>query len=170
MAKRSLMPAWSTVIAAHIVRRLQHAGLPIEQGRLQRLVYVAHGWRLAASGQPLTGDRPEAWPYGPVYRRLAEVLAPFGSSSLPQHWCGSDIDPSELDPIEHDLIHDLCQSTARLPMERLSAITRGEGSPWQRVYASGMGCYRDIGHRLIAEQFRTLPDDAWRAPIGLAPG
>jgi uncharacterized phage-associated protein len=73
------MPAWSTVIAAIIARHHQEAGLPIQQGRLQRLVYVAHGRCLAASGQPLTGDRPEAWPYGPVYRRLSGVLAPFGS-------------------------------------------------------------------------------------------
>jgi uncharacterized phage-associated protein len=53
-----------------------------DQMQLQELVYIAHGWCLAISGEPLTGERPEAMPYGPEYRRLANALARYSVGSL----------------------------------------------------------------------------------------
>ena len=52
------MPAWSTQIANEFLRLASVDGRAVDLMQLQKLVYVAHGWCLAASGQPLTG---EAW-------------------------------------------------------------------------------------------------------------
>ena len=39
--------------------------------KIQKLVYIAHGWYLAYHKKPLVSDEyPEAWPYGPVFPSL----------------------------------------------------------------------------------------------------
>ena len=79
----SIMPAWSTDIADEFLRLAAANGERLNQLQLQDLVYIAHGWRLALSGEPLTGDRPEASETGPIYRRLANVFAGYGMDPLP---------------------------------------------------------------------------------------
>ena len=69
------MPAWSPEIANELIRLASAEGKAFDQVQLQELVYIAHGWCLAITGEPLTGDRPEALEHGPEYRRLAEALA-----------------------------------------------------------------------------------------------
>ena len=54
------MPAWSTQIADEFIALASQDGRALDQLQLEKLVYIAHGWCLAATGQPLTGDRPEA--------------------------------------------------------------------------------------------------------------
>lgn len=152
------MPAWSTDIAAFMLAASKRRGIALNQMRLQRLVYIAHGLRLANCGEALTGDRPEAWDYGPVYRRLADATAPYGDTLVGDLF-GVSADWSGLDQSERDLMRFVVQRVGTLPLERLSAVTRGEGSPWQLVYAAGDGRYRDIAHRLVKEQFDSLEED-----------
>jgi uncharacterized phage-associated protein len=76
------MPAWSPQIANEVIRLASADGRAFDQMKLQELVYIAHGWCLAITGEPLTGDRPEALKHGPEYRRLADALAGCGKSIL----------------------------------------------------------------------------------------
>lgn len=46
------------------------AGYPVDPMKLQKLVYYAHAWWLAQTGQPLFEEDVEAWPWGPVIRNL----------------------------------------------------------------------------------------------------
>jgi uncharacterized phage-associated protein len=80
--RRTDVPGWSPEIANEFIRRGLQEGRAFNQMELQKLVYIAHGWCLAFSGQPLTGDRPEAWDFGPVYRRLADALCTFGTDAV----------------------------------------------------------------------------------------
>jgi uncharacterized phage-associated protein len=57
-------------------------GIAFTQMHLQELVYIAHGWCLTLTGEPLTGDRPEALKHGPEYRRLADALAEYGTAPI----------------------------------------------------------------------------------------
>ena len=47
---------------------------PIDQMKIQKLVYYAHAWWLAYKGEPLFDDDIQAWPWGPVVR---DVYAEF---------------------------------------------------------------------------------------------
>jgi len=37
---------------------------------LLEIAYIARGWKLGTTGEPLTEDHAEAWQYGPVHRSL----------------------------------------------------------------------------------------------------
>lgn len=76
------MAGWSPQIANEFIRLGAKNGRAFDQSQLQKLVYIAHGWCLAVSRQPLTGDRPEAWSFGPVYRRLAGCLEYAGLAPI----------------------------------------------------------------------------------------
>jgi len=146
------MPAWSTDIAREFVRLADAVSLRLDQLQLQRLVYIAHGWCLAATGEPLTGDRPEAWRIGPIYRRMADLLGPLGAGPVRLE-CFVEGPSAELSSFEMDRIAVTLRDYGALGSPQLSSVTQGAGTPWYKVYADGLGEHRDIPHRLVREQF-----------------
>jgi len=141
--------------------------------QLQKLVYIAHGWCLAFSGQPLTGDRPEAWDFGPVYRRLADALQAYGTApvhreiatdlSISDAFCESSrsrIAKTDLDEFEMDTILMVYEDYGAFSAAQLSALTQRSGSPWEQVYANGSGKLRDVPHQLIRDQFVQYTEEA----------
>ena len=150
------MPAWSPEIANEFIKLASQHRRPLNQLVLQRLVYLAHGWCLAIHDAPLTGDRPEAWTSGPVYRRLAEALAAQDRRPV-----ASEIElesPSlengpELDHSQKDIILKVYHSYEHFSETRLSDLAVREPSPWGAVFDGGKGKFRDIPHNLIRAQF-----------------
>ena len=56
---------------------------PISHLKIQKLVYIAHGWYLAIKGEPLVGDEyAEAWQYGPVFPSLYHEFKIHGSGHI----------------------------------------------------------------------------------------
>lgn len=53
-------------IAKYIVRTFQEAGDPIDNLKLQKLLYYVQGWSLALRKRPAFKERLEAWVHGPV--------------------------------------------------------------------------------------------------------
>lgn len=153
------MPAWSPDIANEFIALAARDGRAFDHMQLQKLVYIAHGWCLAASGQPLTGDRPEAWAFGPVYRRIADALGAYGRDKVTRHIpaIGSQLSSEnthpEIDEFEMDMIALVYSEYGRLDDAQLSALTQRPGTPWAEIFADGVGENRDVPHRLIREQF-----------------
>ena len=161
------MSAWSPEIANEFIRLAAEDGRAFDQMQLQKLVYIAHGWALAMTGEPLTGDRPEAWDFGPMYRRLADALAksgrhlvrrpiPLETASNLEVFTEGDGVWSKLEKIERELIARVAKDYGVFSSSQLSALTRGDDAPWAAVYRSGEGRYRDIPHALIRDQFVRL--------------
>ena len=150
------MPAWSSEIANEFIRLAAIDDRAFDQLQLQALVYIAHGWRLADCGEPLTGDRPEARAFGPLYQRLAEAFASYGEDPVLEQ-----IEVrfhSDLDQSETDLIEDIYQTHGHFESWQLASLTSGNDAPWSVVFANGSGEHRDIPHRLIRSQFVDLLD------------
>ena len=162
------MPSWSTNIANELIKLASKERKAFNQMQLQELVYIAHGWCLAISGQPLTGDRPEALEHGPEYRRLADALAHYGVKPVTQDInCGATIEiasksdatlsrGSELSDFEHDILGRIYADYGELDIRHLAMVTRAEGTPWEAVYDGGLGKNRDIPHTLIKAQFEDV--------------
>lgn len=152
------MPAWSTEIADEFLALAKKDGRALGQLQLQKLVYIAHGWCLAATGQPLTGDRPEAWEHGPMYRRLADALAGCGLdpvSGVTGPAATAD-GSSVLDPIEVAIIARTYSEYGNFAASQLSGLTRRGNAPWGEVYSGGAGKFKDIPHALVRGQFVEL--------------
>jgi uncharacterized phage-associated protein len=172
------MPAWSPEIANDFIGMAKTVGRPLDQLQLQALVYIAHGWCLAFLDQPLTGDRPEAWEYGPVYRRLANALAGYGREAITRQILKAEAFPgthasdggtparSELDEQSNALVKQVFQNYRALESWQLSALTRKGDTPWKQVFANGAGQWRDIPHNLARAQFVEL----FRQSEGWQPG
>ena len=62
----------------------QKEGKEITPLKIQKLVYLAHGWHLALTeGDPLVDDElVEAWQYGPVFPSLYFELIDFGKNPI----------------------------------------------------------------------------------------
>ena len=140
-------------------------GIPIDQLKLQKLVYFAHGWHLALTGEPLIFQTVVAWPHGPVIRDLYWEFRRYGRVPISGR---ATIPPDgvrtrEHHPMEADLSDD-SRSVADRTWDvfknfsgaELSAMSHDEGTPWQQV-ATGKkpGQVRDlpIPNRMIREYF-----------------
>ncbi len=55
-------------VANWFIERAAQEGEYLTQLKLQKLVYMAHGWNLALLGKPLISENIEAWKWGPVIR------------------------------------------------------------------------------------------------------
>jgi uncharacterized phage-associated protein len=55
-------------VADYIIVKATEAGVHLNLLKLQKLLYYSEAWRLAFTGQPLTGERFQAWVHGPVNR------------------------------------------------------------------------------------------------------
>lgn len=148
------MPAWSPEVANEFIHLAADERRAFNQLQLQKLVYIAHGHCLAASGQPLTGDRPEAWSFGPVYRRLADALVALGCEPVRKPIDMGSMPPPEFEEWELRLIRKVCSAYGRFSAGQLSTLTRRSNAPWRDVFAEGLGEFRDIPHMVIAKQFQ----------------
>jgi len=142
-------------------------GKPLDQMHLQELVYIAHGWCLAITGHPLTGDRPEAFEHGPEYKRLADMLTSHGLQPVTSKLESSlsttspailELVParSQLFSAERDIVCRTYAEYGGLETSQLALLTRAEGTPWDIVFAGGAGERRDIPHNLIRAQFEQI--------------
>lgn len=161
------MPGWSCEIANEFIREAAVDARFLDQSQLQRLVYIAHGWCLARFSEPLTGDRPEAWDYGPMYVRLADALARWGNRCVEEpistaeafaELRRSDEGPltSDLEPFEREIISQVYKEFGAFAASQLSTLTRRGDTPWARVFAGGSGRHKEIPHSLIRDQVVTL--------------
>lgn len=162
------MAAWSPQIANEFIRRAAADGTHLTQMQLQKLVYIAHGWKLAITGHPLTHDAPEAWEYGPVYKELRRSLRSYGRSGVAREIKNCEYVPgvfeedddaianASLDESEKEVIDRVYQDYGKFHAFQLSALTHRDGTPWTQVYDHGKGKYDEIPPELIREHFVEL--------------
>ena len=159
------MTAWSPEIANEFIRRASAEGRSFTQMQLQKLVYIAHGWSLALTGQPLTTDHPEAWDYGPVYKSLREAVRHYGSRPVDREIRNGDFLPAAFGdnpqgnasaPLTGDesaIIDRVYRDYGGYHAFQLSALTHREGTPWTTVYNGGQGRFDAISDEAIREHF-----------------
>jgi len=117
--------------------------LPVlDQLKLYKLVYYAHSWHLAFTGQPLFPEDIEAWPHGPVVRDLYIEFKCFGRSKitrLGQRLRLIDSQPQmvAMEPQYHGSLEQILNSVwdtyKNYTGVQLSNSTHDEGEPWDIV-------------------------------------
>ena len=115
---------------------LKQNGEPLNQMKLQKLVYIAHGWNLAINKEPLVLGRIEAWDGGPVMRPIWDHLRDYGLNAP-----GGLMSPAKGEPFEADfsasedaVIRHTWKKYHQFSGVQLSEMTHQPGTPWTNAY------------------------------------
>jgi uncharacterized phage-associated protein len=131
--------------------------------KLQKLVYFAHGWRLAIEDEELIKEPIEVWPYGPVIEILYRKFRSYGNGSIKklaadfafQDGVIKVVKPKiQMDNPVNVLLDRIWQIYGNYTAIQLSNITHEVGSPWHTMMS------RFRGHRLPKNT--SIPNDLIR--------
>lgn len=109
----------------------------IDHMKLQKLVYLAHGWWLAYHDAPIIDEDPQVWRYGPVFASMYHALKGFGDHPirLPQRDIPFE-EPPNVDDDDDDalgLIEWVWARYGGYSGVRLSDMTHAPGTPWREI-------------------------------------
>lgn len=136
---------------------LKRNGGPMNQMKLQKLVYIAHGWNLAINRAPLVRDRIEAWDGGPVMRTIWNHIRDFGWTSEDYLLRGPDGRPFEanLTAAQVAVIDHVWRRYSQYSGLELSNMTHEPGTPWSNAYF-GRGRNAQLSQPDIQQHFVEL--------------
>lgn len=107
---------------------------PMTNMKVQKLVYIAHGFTLAMCDEPLISSHVHAFQWGPVIPLLYEALKQFGPNpipgpiDLPEN--EEPFDPSDPTAVDTAIVRGVWDRYGKLSAMQLSNITHKEGTPW----------------------------------------
>ena len=116
--------------------------------KLQKLVYISHGWHLGFFDEPLVDDEyAEAWQYGPVFPSLYYEFKDFGADSIDR--LAQDSSPPNFEkivpqirPIDvttPDLLSKVWDGYGKFTAVQLSSLTHAAGTPWYDTWHRNPG-------------------------------
>ena len=137
-------------IANWFVRRAANDGRTVSIMSLLKLCYIAHGWRLEITGEPLFSNEIEAWQYGPVIPEVYRAFRHQGvqvNSEVPFHGCA-------ISPEDEDFLEQIYGIYGGMSAFQLSDLTHVVGGPWDIATKAG-GNYAPIPNDLIKQHYET---------------
>ena len=114
------------VISNWFIHKALAANVEITPMKLQKLLYLAHGWYLGIKGKPLITSHFHAWKYGPVHRDLYYDYRELGDSPILK--VGNDTGFRE--ESVKDCLNFIWERYSSLTAIELSNIASKEHSPW----------------------------------------
>lgn len=121
--------------------RLEPTVPPIDQMKLQKLLFYAHAWHLALKDAPLFDEDFEAWPWGPVVRDVYFQTKDYGRSPVTRQL--TEIRRTGPNPLDftfvptrvtddkvRDFIRQVWDVHKLYTGIRLSNATHAPGEPW----------------------------------------
>lgn len=130
-----LEPHDSRAIANLYVSKTRDEGETLTILPLVKLVYLAHGWTLGYTGEPLIAHDVEAWKFGPVVKKVYKAFRAQGTivRDYARDWRGRVIEPErDLTADEDEIVWLVYDKYFGLFPSQLSALTHGKGTPWSR--------------------------------------
>jgi uncharacterized phage-associated protein len=116
----------------------------IDPLQLQKLLYLAQGWTLGLSGDPLFLEPIEAWAYGPVVPEIYHSVKIFGASPIRGRLLTFDrvrrrviVAHEQLDEFESDVLKAVWEKYGSWSGAKLISLTHQGGSPWWQARHSG---------------------------------
>lgn len=119
--------------------------------KIQKLVYISHGWHLALSdGEPLVADEyAEAWPYGPVFPSVYHEFKHYGSSAIRDYATDFELKGTKFKLVRPRVETDDANVIALLGRVwkvygdfsslQLSGMTHAPGTPWDIIWNKNKG-------------------------------
>ena len=132
----------SRAIANYLVGRLIMDRRQFDVLRLNKLVYLAHGWHLAHHGEPLICHQVLSWENGPMIR---EVYGAFRLQNQHIRQLAYSPEsgyayPCKLTDDEVETLNTVYDAYTHLSYPELSALVKQPGTPWalsRDIYPGG---------------------------------
>ena len=160
----SSMPLPAKAVANYFLDRAKRDRIPMTQMKIQKLVYIAHGWHLAMLDRPLIREKIEVWRWGPVIPDLYHDLKEFGNQPVTRKSVEIVIDGTAVNLRAPKIsFADRDTDTTKILLDRvwkvyrgytaaqLSAMTHRKGTPWQDM-ARNLKIY--IPNKLIQKYYK----------------
>jgi len=150
-------------IANLLIDIARENGSYLDQMKLQKLVYIMHGWNLAITGQSLVTDDIQAWQYGPVIPSLYSEFRNCGRNSITDYATDVQISEGDLsftfappkvdsgDSHTRELANKVWAIYGAYSGPQLSNLTHMPETPWDKVYK--VSPRAAIDNKLIKEHF-----------------
>ena len=123
--------------------------------KVQKLVYVAHGFNLAFLDRPLIQEQVEAWPYGPVVKSLYNAFKRYRSDAITEEAAVFGSVPT-IDSGTNSLLEQVWTKYGYRTSIELSMMTHEPGYAWD-VARQGWDLALSsptISQDLIRDEFR----------------
>ncbi len=144
-------------IANFFVKKGMDSGNPVTPMKLQKLVYIAHGWHLGLTGEPLFKDEVGAWPFGPVIRSVYKEFISFSKSPITElavDFWGNVCEVAETDEHIMALLEKIWEVYGKYSATQLSNMTHERGTPWDTVYEEGKS--KIIPNQVIEDYYKEM--------------
>lgn len=148
----------SRAVANQILKVAKAQGKSLTLMQLLKLVYLAHGWRLALDDTPMTEDAVQAWQYGPVHPNVYRAFSNVGPKPIERLAEIEFVDvpyESKFDERETWIIDQVVSAYGGKHAFTLSDMLHKPGTPWSKTY-NGTGPYSEISDAVIQEYFKKL--------------
>lgn len=155
------MPYKPLAIANYFIDRAHMDGQTIDQMKLQKLVYLAHGWHLAIYGEPLIAEKVEAWQYGPVIPSLWREFTRYGSGPILENGTETQFGKISVPSVPPEdkqtlaLLRTVWQVYSEYSGIQLSKMTHEQNSPWDKSYRRGRRPRLKMDDGQIREHFKS---------------
>ena len=161
----------SRAIANYFLDVAKRNGVPLDQMKLQKLVYYAHGWYLAVYGKRLINEQVEAWEFGPVIPSLYKAFGRFGRYAIDTKAAELNVDDisgslgrnivslPDGDDSTRKFLDKIWTEYGKYSSVQLANATHAVGTPWHQVmekYAGEIPRGTDIPDELMADHFTGL--------------
>ena len=126
--------------------------------KLNKLVYIAHGWSLAVFDKPLITEFPEAWKYGPVIPSIYHNYKSYGNQVLSEYSI-TQIVSSDLPELIKNLLNNVWRAYGQFSGPGLSSLTHQANTPWYFLWNSipnAEGLSLIIPEDLIKEHYKSI--------------
>jgi uncharacterized phage-associated protein len=133
--------SYSSIVVANsfleLARDCNYRVPPVTNMKLQKLVYIAHGFTLAMLDAPLISSHVHAFQWGPVVPTLYEAVKRFGSGAIIDFIATlpNDIQSLAPDSTEAAVVQGVWDKYGKLSAAELSNITHKPGTPWSDVWS-----------------------------------
>ncbi len=136
-------------VANAFLRRSFDDDVPVTPMKLQKLIFLAHGYHLAARNEPLIEESFQAWPYGPVSEVLYQEFKNFGGGQIKE--LAEEVSFTDADEFEYMPVPAPSDEAARKVISfvwkrynswtarELSDLSHKEGWAWDRVRDASPG-------------------------------
>ncbi len=158
----------AVAIANYFLELAKKEHKDIDPLKLQKLVFIAHGWHLGIHEAPLVKERVEAWEWGPVIPSVYHAFKHFGRRPVTEP--GEDAEWNPLGSIEPivpkveesdrkttDFLSEVWKIYGKYSGIQLSNLTHEKESPWDKVRrANEDHRWLVIGDDIIQKYYREL--------------